>query len=464
MSSEHERDQTTDALLSAALPRLPRQQASACLDAGTLAAWAERTLPPADAERAETHLAGCDRCQQMLAAFVRTEPVAPAAAAVPFWQQWGRRWLIPAGAVAAAALVVIVATRESAPPEMQVARYEAPAASPPREGARPSPARAAAPAGALTDQITPASPPPQAGAAQAKSSPAANTLELRQDAAATARAAEADRLETRERSLSDGIVTMPGVAGGLAAPPPPAPATVAPAAGARDAQGGAAPAAPAPGTPGPQRAGAGQEGKAESVQVTNIPADNTRFRQTPAVIVPGELPRAADAAGASRAASLAKAAAGTIVVEIVSEPRPAFGRTGSGAGRGGRGPAAATEAAQAASTASKLPNTIPARWRILADGRVERSTNGGATWHPMAINVPVPLVAGSSPSDLVAWFVGPRGAVLLATDGERLERVPFPDASDLVAITAVNDRAATVRTADGRTFATGDGGRNWVER
>jgi hypothetical protein len=467
VSSQHQRDQTTDALLSAALPGLPGQRAAGCLDAETLAAWADRTLPPTDAERAEAHLASCDRCQHMLAAFVRSEPLAPAAAAVPFWQRWGRRWLVPAGAVAAAVLVVIVATRESAPPpEVQVARYEAPSASSPSEGAGPSASRAAAPVGALTDRIAPASPPLQADAAQAKSSPVANTLELRQDASAPARAAEAGRLETRERPLSGGTVTKPGVAGGLAAPPPPTPAAGAPAADPRDAQGGAAPAAPAPETPRPQRAEATvQERKTESVRVTNLPADDAgRFRQSPVVVVPGELQREADAAGASRAVTLAKADAGTVVAEIVSEPRPAFGRTGSGAGRGGRGPAAATEAAQAASTASKLPNTIPARWRILADGRVERSTNSGATWHPVAIDVPVPLVAGSSPSDLVAWFVGPRGAVLLATDGERLNRIPFPNTSDLVAITAVNDRAATIRTADGRTFVTGDGGKSWVER
>jgi photosystem II stability/assembly factor-like uncharacterized protein len=126
-----------------------------------------------------------------------------------------------------------------------------------------------------------------------------------------------------------------------------------------------------------------------------------------------------------------------------------------------RGPAAAAEAAQAASADAKLPNTIPARWRVLTSGRVERSINAGATWRPVAFDAPVALTAGSSPSDEVAWFVGPAGVVLRSTDGERLERLSFPDTSNLIEVVAVTDRAATVRTEDGRTFVTGDGGVSW---
>lgn len=68
----------------------------------------------------------------------------------------------------------------------------------------------------------------------------------------------------------------------------------------------------------------------------------------------------------------------------------------------------------------------------------------------------------SSPSPNVIWTVGPTGLVQLATDGRTFVRLPFPEAVDLVAVTATDDRHAVVTTADGRTFQTADGGRTWT--
>ena len=51
--------------------------------------------------------------------------------------------------------------------------------------------------------------------------------------------------------------------------------------------------------------------------------------------------------------------------------------------------------------------------------------------------------------------------VLLATDGRSFARVIFPDAADLVGVQATDARSATVTAADGRRFATDDGGRTW---
>jgi hypothetical protein len=198
--------------------------------------------------------------------------------------------------------------------------------------------------------------------------------------------------------------------------------------------------------------------KLDSVQVTNLPLNEYRNYQALVVLTPGEAPETA--ASKDQAAH---ALADAVVVEIVSADAPALTRTG-GRGGAGRGPAAATQAAEAASAAARLPATIPARWRILANGRVERSINAGATWHPVAIDAPVALTAGSSPSDLVCWMIGPAGVVVRSTDGERFTRLPFPEPATLASIVAVNDRAATVRTADGRTYVTADGGVSWVLR
>ena len=74
----------------------------------------------------------------------------------------------------------------------------------------------------------------------------------------------------------------------------------------------------------------------------------------------------------------------------------------------------------------------------------------------------VTLTAGSAPSQLVCWLVGPRGIVLRSTDGSAWERVPFPGQIDLASIRATDHLAATVRTPDGRVYSTVDGGKTWT--
>ena len=72
-----------------------------CLDAGTLAAWADGTLSRTERGAAEGHAAGCARCQAMLAAMARTAP--PAVARV--WWHSSLAWAVPLGAAAAALLI-----------------------------------------------------------------------------------------------------------------------------------------------------------------------------------------------------------------------------------------------------------------------------------------------------------------------------------------------------------------------
>lgn len=66
-----------------------------------------------------------------------------------------------------------------------------------------------------------------------------------------------------------------------------------------------------------------------------------------------------------------------------------------------------------------------------------------------------------SPSPNVIWLVGRGGTVHLAVDGQTFVRVQFPEAVDLTAVTATDERRAVVTTVDGRTFRTEDGGRSW---
>jgi hypothetical protein len=107
---------------------------------------------------------------------------------------------------------------------------------------------------------------------------------------------------------------------------------------------------------------------------------------------------------------------------------------------------------------SSHPST---RWRIVTGGTVERSTDGGITWETQVTGATVTLTAGVSPSPFVCWLVGPGGIVLVTTDGRSWQRLAFPEAVDLVAIRATDDRTATVTTIDGRRFSTADGGQTW---
>ena len=58
-------------------------------------------------------------------------------------------------------------------------------------------------------------------------------------------------------------------------------------------------------------------------------------------------------------------------------------------------------------------------------------------------------------------MVGRQGLVLRATEGTNFTPLPFPERVDLVSVTALDARRATVVTADGRIFETVDNGQNW---
>jgi len=104
---------------------------------------------------------------------------------------------------------------------------------------------------------------------------------------------------------------------------------------------------------------------------------------------------------------------------------------------------------------------LAARWRVAPGGPVEHSVDGGATWQ-IQTSPTERVIAGSAPTDRVAWLVGENGFVLRTIDGERWERTTAPAVTRLTSIDAVDRLDATVATADGRRFRTVDGGARWV--
>ena len=121
-----------------------------CLDAETLAAWMDGGLPTAALAAARAHVAGCARCQALVATMVRLDPPA-AAVTAPRPSRWWMTWLLPvAGAAAAVTVWFAVAQRNPPAPafEEQTKLAEAPAPSTPV----PPPAAAEPAAKTLADQ------------------------------------------------------------------------------------------------------------------------------------------------------------------------------------------------------------------------------------------------------------------------------------------------------------------------
>jgi hypothetical protein len=181
---------------------------------------------------------------------------------------------------------------------------------------------------------------------------------------------------------------------------------------------------------------------------------------------------------------------------LASAPAPAKGETGAAADLQAAGnlvrdkktaePAAEMMAARVASEEQRTPPAAPRAvamrqdahkvetslttvsapggtviWRFGAGGRLSRSGDAGDTWHEQPSGVTTDLLAGAAPSPATCWIVGASGTVLLTTDGEHWERRPFPQAADLVAVTASSARAAIVTARDGRRFETLDAGLTW---
>ena len=339
---DHDRDRSVDHVLRRVLSdsRSASTQ-SPCVDGETLAAWTSGSLHAEQVADVERHVADCARCQAMMVAFVRTNPVAPTTESL--WRRWRLGWLVPlATAATAAALWIALPGNSNLPSAVDtVSRSVAlePQGSPP----------AASPA--VAAQL----PPP---AAPDRAAPAAPLLQERVDARAGNEARkqldEAPRRERAEERFA-------------AAAPPPAPAAVAP----------------------------------------------------------------AESAEADRRESAANSSTRTFAARALATPLEIVAPGGA------------------------------ARWRIVNGQQIERTTSAGVDWTPVEIDSPEVLTSGAALSPSVCWIVGRRGAVYVTTDGVRFERLPFPEAADLVAVTALDDRTATVSTADGKSWRTVDQGRTW---
>jgi hypothetical protein len=420
VTTDRERDATTDRLLRAALRPGTATAPDPCPSADDLAAFAQPSLPGREREVLERHIAACERCQQtlvVLADMSRVEAGAePRTAGAPWWLPL--RWLVPAAA-AAVALILYVAVWTNP------------------GGGRPATSPAAVPSQATAQSadrsITPtqpAAPPPAASASPKK-------LSRDQQASGGGPAATANRIET-PKLLARGAPSPAKITAREQAPP----------AAARP--GGRAVTPPVP----PQF-------MAESIVVARPP-------------VAGE-------AGAARGAARGEAVA---VPLIAPPPLVTADQMGSRKAAAAAPPAPPSTAAQTRAVsaivgaATRAQETVLApagpitpvirsadgttTWRLGPGGVIASSRDGGATWQPQTTGASADLLAGSAPIRTICWVVGRSGTVLLTTDGERWQVRPFPEHVDLAAVAARDERIATVITNNGRRFTTMDGGATWT--
>jgi hypothetical protein len=456
-----ERDQHVDRLLRDAMQAPLRAETADCLDVETLAAWSEGSLDASERTRAEAHAATCTRCQSLLAAMIRTEPIVATPRPSPF-----RTWLLILGpAMGAAAAVALWFAVDRSPllpaqPAATVARLESQAVSKDREELKGRLDRDAA---AETKPSAPAAAP---------------------SAVDNFRTREADKVLGDDRIAGlrkkEAAKTLDDVAPADAKRPAEPPRSMTP------------PPEPAPQAPPPPpstgRADRAQVAEAQP-QLQNQSAAQNQMQnstrnsgpsqmqnQAPAPASPsqnaGQVSQAAAASGERRANETAGAIAGarvipeseTVVTTTATQPKAAA--------RGGATPAAAQDAARvqgftggrqeaAASFEVPTPNA-QIRYRVVDGRTVQRTTDAGKTWTTVHVVLTSLLRIGSAPSPTVCWLAGTSGIIVTTSDGVTWRQAKAPEAADITAITATSTNAASVITANGRAFTTINGGQSWA--
>ena len=179
MKRDTRRDDIGADLLREALEAETGTAGDGCLDAATVAAWADRRLGRRARLAVEAHAAGCARCQALVAAVAKTAPEEPRRG---WWPHTALGWAIPAAvAVSAAAVVWTTApSRRTSVPASDVGKQSRVADSaplqtdpalvvprrqlrtPPRQASpdvarpsAPSPSRTREDASAVTDALQP---------------------------------------------------------------------------------------------------------------------------------------------------------------------------------------------------------------------------------------------------------------------------------------------------------------------
>jgi Photosynthesis system II assembly factor YCF48 len=430
------------------------ESAITCPDAEVLAAYHERLLTPEEMIVQKEHLAGCVRCQEILAHLEATDeieleadrvelkPAALAAAPLmraghiarteaipvadrppalsrvavemrPASANW--RWLVPTGALAAA-LMIWVAVRESNPPPFQLARNQgAPLSAP----AQPLPQKPTAVQNSTAPDLQSSHPTDSYAAGDTAGSTRKEGAALDQKMPPTPaprKGLPLPKLSTGADTRSAGLARErlgPAVARMAQQPKEKPPA-----------ERSAAPAPPVSSVP------TATDSAANIVAtVPSAPQDEIQARALPAT---------SGVAGAPAQAQLQTNRIGVLALRQVAD-------------------------AQARNRVSVSSPDGTVTWRLAPAGIIERSSGASGNWTLQETGVVTDLLAGSSVSDKVCWVAGRSGTLLRTTDGGRHWRtLSAPTSEDIASIFAIDDNQATITTISNQSYKTTDGGQTWT--
>lgn len=417
MTTGRDRDGAMHHVLKAALrpaagAGIPGVSAASCPEPEALAALVEGALAPPERELVEAHCATCDRCQETLAALVRTLPVAAGTdASVPArgwltWQPW--RWAVPVTAMVAllAVWVVIRAPRSADRQAESTVAQSLPQQAVPGEVERGTAA------GSVAEGLEEAPPPSQYAVVPVPAGPVASGDKGLASADAPA---APGRLESDARAKR--AAEMPAA---------PAPAEL--------AEGRVAKAAPPAAAPLGEMASAAPAGPPTApAKRPDVLADRAAEAKVEAQVKAGNV-------GSDEKADAPKAAAPATVAHRAQE-----------SGMRALAPTASEVRAPRGDT----------RWRFAFGGLLFKSTDSGLSWDRQDSGTTADLLTGAAPSPTVCWIGGKGGTVILTADGERWQQRSLSEAVDIVRVEARDVLTAIVTTADGRRFSTADGGLNW---
>jgi photosynthesis system II assembly factor YCF48-like protein len=206
------RDASIDRLLSQSVRPGDIPAASPdCLDADTLAAWAEGSLPEGEAAAAEAHASKCARCQAALATLVRIMPPAPNLQ--PWWRKrWAIAGLVPVTAGAIALAIWIRTPEPARSSTAAVQEVPAPSTAAPTEGRQQAPA-------AVEPPPSPSAQRPETPAASGRAdAPPARAKETRPEAGAAFKDQEkkVGALQKSDEKARDALAAAPGAVTGRA--------------------------------------------------------------------------------------------------------------------------------------------------------------------------------------------------------------------------------------------------------
>ena len=453
-------------------------QASSCADAETLAAYHERLLAPHELSSWKEHIAGCARCQEILAQLEATDEIPlgatpendahvvvmpareqlaaaapqspaqpvimrPAAAspAKPRRNTW--RVLVPAGALAAGLLVWIVSREDQQRNILQPS--SAPAAV---SDTRSAPANPSSNANAENERAKSLAEPKSKAVLSA---PSASTREGRVTAGENAAAEKAPAFRSDETARDQALSS--------------------------DLRNAA---------PSQQRARTGSAGRTVGHSNGNLQqqqSNNYNYQAPPAADLkqdaPQQLDKLAAAAPAPQPAAPPPptASAGYVSRAAVPEETGKFDKKrerqefdDKSAALEAQTVVVTGEAALLTATMSQVggQRLLPAPgskiiWKIEPDGRVRRSSDAGGSWKDQDTGVNATLFSGSAPSEKVCWLVGTFGTVLLTTDGGiHWTRVTAPINLTIDRIEATDALHAVVTLQSSTVqFETFDAGQSW---